>query len=30
MKRETLYTRYEGMILGGSAVVIVLAFWEYA
>ena len=30
MKHETFYTRHEGLILGGSAVVVVLAFWEYA
>ena len=30
MKRETLFTKYEGFILGGSAVIVVLAFWEYA
>jgi ABC-type nitrate/sulfonate/bicarbonate transport system permease component len=30
MKNETFYTKHEGLILGGSAVVVVLAFWEYA
>jgi len=30
MKRDSLYTRYEGLILGGSAVIVVLALWEYA
>ena len=30
MKHDTLYTKYEGLILGGSAVIVVLAFWEYA
>jgi ABC-type nitrate/sulfonate/bicarbonate transport system permease component len=30
MKRDTFYTKYEGLLLGGSAVILVLAFWEYA
>jgi ABC-type nitrate/sulfonate/bicarbonate transport system permease component len=30
MKHDTFYTRHEGLILGGSAVIAVLAFWEYA
>jgi len=30
MKRDTVYSKYEGLILGGLAVVVVLAFWEYA
>ena len=30
MKRDTFYTKHEGLILGGSAVALVLAFWEYA
>lgn len=29
MKRQSLYERYEGLILGGSAVVVVVAFWEF-
>ena len=28
-KRESLYERYEGLILGGTAVILVLAFWEF-
>ena len=28
-KRESLYERYEGLILGGTAVIAVLAFWEF-
>jgi ABC-type nitrate/sulfonate/bicarbonate transport system permease component len=28
-KRESLYERYEGLILGGTAVIVVLAFWEF-
>jgi len=27
--RHSLYQRYEGLILGGSAVIVVLTFWEY-
>jgi ABC-type nitrate/sulfonate/bicarbonate transport system permease component len=30
MRHDTFYTRHEGLILGGSAVIAVLAFWEYA
>jgi ABC-type nitrate/sulfonate/bicarbonate transport system permease component len=29
MKRQSLYERYEGLILGGGAVVLVLAVWEF-
>ncbi len=28
-KRESPYERYEGLILGGTAVIAVLAFWEF-
>src|SRR6185436_11376639 len=28
-KRDSFYTRHEGLILGGSAVAIVVAVWEY-
>ena len=28
-KRESPYERYEGLILGGTAVILVLAFWEF-
>jgi ABC-type nitrate/sulfonate/bicarbonate transport system permease component len=30
MKRESLYTRYEGLILGTISVAFVLGLWEYA
>jgi ABC-type nitrate/sulfonate/bicarbonate transport system permease component len=30
MKRESFYQRHEGLILGGGAVLCVLAFWQYA
>src|SRR5678815_853956 len=29
IQRQTFYERYEGLILGGSAVVLVLALWEF-
>src|SRR6476646_10366364 len=29
IKRESFYERHEGLILGGVAVVVVLALWEY-
>src|SRR5262245_11820620 len=29
MKQQSLYERYEGLILGGAAVVLVLAVWEF-
>jgi len=29
IRRESFYKRHEGLILGGVAVVVVLAFWEY-
>jgi NitT/TauT family transport system permease protein len=29
LKRESFYQRYEGLILGGGAVVVVMAIWEY-
>lgn len=29
IKRESFYQRYEGLILGGGAVLVVLAVWEY-
>jgi len=29
MKRQSFYERHEGLILGGTAVLVVLAFWEY-
>ena len=28
--RQSFYQRHEGLILGGGAVIFVLAFWEYA
>lgn len=30
MQRQSLFQRYEGLILGGGAVVLAFAFWEYA
>jgi len=30
MRKESFYTRHEGLILGGSAVVAVIAVWQYA
>jgi ABC-type nitrate/sulfonate/bicarbonate transport system permease component len=29
IKRQSFYERHEGLILGGAAVLVVLAFWEY-